>query len=278
MREQRHWLALPVRFLAEIVVLVLLAAARGQLPASTSASAGSAGAGRPGDRAGRRAAARGPEAARRPAPPAGGRRAGVAARPMPARVAAAVQPLLRKRVLGRHVGVLVTDLDHRASAVPLGQPRSITPASTTKLLTSDGGARERSVRWSRFRTTVRYVPAHPPARARRWGRPVPGQLAATRRSPAIPTGPTSSRSRSRRPASCAAMKVARVRLGFDDSYFTGPAVNPAWPATYIPEDVVPPISSLWVDEGQRPRRLRLPPRPGRRRRERVRVGARGQPG
>ena len=46
--------------------------------------------------------------------------------------------------------------------------------------------------------------------------------------------------------------MARVRLGFDDSYFSGPAVNPAWPATYIPEDVVPPISSLWVDEGQQP--------------------------
>ena len=57
------------------------------------------------------------------------------------------------------------------------------------------------------------------------------------------------------------MKVRRVRLAFDDSYFSGPAVNPAWPSTYIPEDVVPPISSLWVDEGQDPDRLRLRPRP-----------------
>ena len=48
------------------------------------------------------------------------------------------------------------------------------------------------------------------------------------------------------------MKVRQVRLGFDDSYFTGPSVNPQWPATYIPEDVVPPISALWVDEGQEP--------------------------
>jgi D-alanyl-D-alanine carboxypeptidase/D-alanyl-D-alanine-endopeptidase (penicillin-binding protein 4) len=49
-----------------------------------------------------------------------------------------------------------------------------------------------------------------------------------------------------------AMKVGRVRLAFDDSYFTGPAVNPAWPDTYIPEGVVPPISALWVDEGLSP--------------------------
>ena len=53
------------------------------------------------------------------------------------------------------------------------------------------------------------------------------------------------------------MKVRRVRLAFDDSYFSGPAVNPAWPASYIPEDVVPPISSLWVDQGQDPDRLRV---------------------
>ena len=48
------------------------------------------------------------------------------------------------------------------------------------------------------------------------------------------------------------MNVTRVRLGFDDSYFTGPAVNPAWPGTYLPEGVVPPISALWVDEGHDP--------------------------
>jgi D-alanyl-D-alanine carboxypeptidase/D-alanyl-D-alanine-endopeptidase (penicillin-binding protein 4) len=32
--------------------------------------------------------------------------------------------------------------------------------------------------------------------------------------------------------------------------FTGPAVNPAWPSSYLPDNVVPPISALWVDEGQ----------------------------
>jgi D-alanyl-D-alanine carboxypeptidase/D-alanyl-D-alanine-endopeptidase (penicillin-binding protein 4) len=46
--------------------------------------------------------------------------------------------------------------------------------------------------------------------------------------------------------------VRRVRLAYDDSYFTGPAINPAWPASYVPDGVVPPISSLWVDQGQDP--------------------------
>ncbi|KQY50230.1 MULTISPECIES: D-alanyl-D-alanine carboxypeptidase/D-alanyl-D-alanine-endopeptidase [unclassified Nocardioides] len=42
---------------------------------------------------------------------------------------------------------------------------------------------------------------------------------------------------------------AQVRLQFDDSLFTGPSVNPHWPASYIPEAVVPPITALWVDKG-----------------------------
>lgn len=44
--------------------------------------------------------------------------------------------------------------------------------------------------------------------------------------------------------------VTKVRLTYDDSLFTGPAVNPTWPASYISEGVVAPITALWVDEGR----------------------------
>ena len=44
--------------------------------------------------------------------------------------------------------------------------------------------------------------------------------------------------------------VTRVHLGYDDSLFSGPAVNPTWPDTYIPENVVSPITALWVNEGR----------------------------
>jgi D-alanyl-D-alanine carboxypeptidase/D-alanyl-D-alanine-endopeptidase (penicillin-binding protein 4) len=43
--------------------------------------------------------------------------------------------------------------------------------------------------------------------------------------------------------------VTRVRLGYDTSLFTGPAVNPRWPATYLTDQVVSPITALWADEG-----------------------------
>lgn len=39
-----------------------------------------------------------------------------------------------------------------------------------------------------------------------------------------------------------------VSLGYDDSLFSGPAWNPAWPAGY--RDQVTPTSALWVNEGR----------------------------
>lgn len=45
----------------------------------------------------------------------------------------------------------------------------------------------------------------------------------------------------------------RVRLGYDDSLFTAPGFNPAWPASYAEEgDIVSPITALWVDQGREP--------------------------
>lgn len=43
-----------------------------------------------------------------------------------------------------------------------------------------------------------------------------------------------------------------VRVAYDDSLFTGPAVNPTWESDYIPDGVVSPITSLWIDEGRDP--------------------------
>ena len=47
----------------------------------------------------------------------------------------------------------------------------------------------------------------------------------------------------------------RVRVHYDDTLFTGPAVNPHWEPSYVPDNVVSPISALWVDEGRDDRGL-----------------------
>ena len=74
----------------------------------------------------------------------------------PARVAAQVRPLVRRGVLGPHVGVLVTDLDTGRLLFRSGAA-AVTPASTTKLLTS-AAALSSLGPMARFRTTVRYAP------------------------------------------------------------------------------------------------------------------------
>jgi len=40
-----------------------------------------------------------------------------------------------------------------------------------------------------------------------------------------------------------------VTLTYDASLFAGPAESPYWRADYVPDDIVSPISALWVDEG-----------------------------
>lgn len=44
--------------------------------------------------------------------------------------------------------------------------------------------------------------------------------------------------------------VRRVRLSYDADLFTGPALSPSWPSSYVADDVVTPISALWVSEGR----------------------------
>ena len=44
----------------------------------------------------------------------------------------------------------------------------------------------------------------------------------------------------------------RVRVAYDDSLFTGPTNNPKWRADYVPDDIVTPITALWVDRGASP--------------------------
>ena len=44
-----------------------------------------------------------------------------------------------------------------------------------------------------------------------------------------------------------------VRLGYDASRFSGPALNPSWEASYVTEQLVTPISALWADQVLRSR-------------------------
>ncbi len=155
----------------------------------------------------------------------------------PARVRRALAGPLRDPDLGPHVVVSVTGLDGTPVYSTASGPGSggATPASTLKLLTATA-ALEVLGPDHRFATTV---VADGPGRVVLVGG----------------GDPLLSRDDLRHLARRTARQLegrghTRVRVGYDTGLFTGPDVNPHWPPTYVPENVVSPIQPLWVDEGR----------------------------
>lgn len=165
-----------------------------------------------------------------------------------AKVARAVSPYLHSPRLGRHVVVAVAGLDDGRMLFQHGQG-AVTPASTTKLLTSTA-ALEAVGPMARFTTTVRQVPGTRRVVLVGGGDPF---LAST---PKAAAGLYPARANLTTLAHKAAAALLRghhrrIDLGYDASLFSGPAFDPGWRAEYR-ADVVSPISALWVDEGRDP--------------------------
>ncbi len=162
-----------------------------------------------------------------------------------AAVRRAVTRIVGRADLGPHVVVRVSQLADGAGVYRHGSG-PVTPASTMKLLTTVAALEELGPE-HRFTTSVVATPQSPrivlvgggdPLLARS---PVPGAY------PARADLDTLARSTAR---ALRAVGRGRVRLGYDTSLFSGPAVSPRWGASYVPDDVVSPISPLWVDEGR----------------------------
>lgn len=162
-----------------------------------------------------------------------------------ASVRRALARLVTSPELGRHLALRVVDLSNGDAVFERGA-EAITPASTMKLLTTAAALNALGPR-SHFSTRVvatgnRVVLvgggdpflASTPARARKQYPDRADLTTLAQRTAAV----------------LAKRGITKVVLGYDASLFTGPAVNPHWPATYVPENVVPPISALWADEGR----------------------------
>lgn len=181
--------------------------------------------------------------------------------PAPAVLAAAEGgPPIALRALRQHLapalalpgidglGLAVSQLGRSATILRVG-PTAVTPASTLKLLTTTaalsalGPGRRFATTVVRGRTpsSIVLVGGGDPLLTDATARPSPGAAAVPTASLEELATATARRLR--------AGHVRRVSLAYDASLFTGPAVNPHWPATYIPEYVVSPISALWIDEG-----------------------------
>lgn len=163
----------------------------------------------------------------------------------PAAVRRALSPLLHDKDLGPRVAVEVQQLSDGATVFRSG-PSPITPASTMKLLTTTA-ALETLGPDHTFSTTVVAGASPRDVVLVGGGDPLLGRAPSPDGYPARADVTTLAKETAR------SLKQAgrtTVRLGYDTTLFTGPAVNPDWPAAYIPDNVVSPISPLWVDEGR----------------------------
>lgn len=162
----------------------------------------------------------------------------------PRAVRQALGGLDRAQRLGPRVAVAVAGLDGRP-VVSRG-PAVVTPASLLKLVTALAAL---DVVGPEQRFTTRVVRRGDSLTLVGGGDPL---LSATPEPGAVPRRAdvtTLARASARE---LRQDDTRRVRLRYDDSLFTGPAVSPAWEDDYVPDDVVTPITALWVDQGRDP--------------------------
>lgn len=163
---------------------------------------------------------------------------------------ARVAPLLAAPRFGDRIGFVVYDLTHDTRLLQSGFGAYM-PASTLKLLTATA-VLEQLGPAHRFSTrvtldagapdadgvpTVSLVGGGDPLLAGDGGDPSVYPQPVTMRDLVAPTV-----------AALRAEGTRRVRVGFDDSLFTGPSASPTWEEQYVP-GVTTPVSALWFDEG-----------------------------
>ena len=165
----------------------------------------------------------------------------------PTAVRRAVARLLRDKDLGPRVAVAVGQLSDDSTVFETG-PSSVTPASTMKMLTTTAALAALGPEHT-FRTTVVAGASTRDVVLVGGGDPLLARAPDSDVYPARADIVTLAKATAR---SLKKLGRLRVRLGYDTSLFSGPSASPAWKASYIPDDVVSPISPLWVDEGLEP--------------------------
>ncbi len=177
----------------------------------------------------------------------------------PADVRRALRGLLDDPRVGR-LSVTVADLV--GDAVLTRGPKRFTPASITKIVTSLA-ALEALGTEHRFTTStslagrrLTLVGGGDPLLARQ-----PVEPDETNGALQVADLRTLARSTAR---ALRQQGVELVRLRYDAGLFMGPEVNPRWENDYVPDNVVSPITALWVDQGRERedtfRRVADPPR------------------
>lgn len=162
----------------------------------------------------------------------------------PAAVAQAVDGPLGADALGGRVAISVVDPASGEEVLREG-PDALVPASTTKVLTAAAALAALDPQ-RRFETTVE----------RDGDRVVlvGGGDPYLAREPDEDDRVTRADVRTLAERTAAALReagVEQVSVAYDASLFTGPAGSEGWEDSYLPDQVVTPITALWIDRGIR---------------------------
>ncbi|HSS67648.1 MAG TPA: D-alanyl-D-alanine carboxypeptidase/D-alanyl-D-alanine-endopeptidase [Nocardioidaceae bacterium] len=163
---------------------------------------------------------------------------------------ARLAPLLTSKRFGpSRLEYAYATLDGAKPLLTSGADDVVTPASTLKLLTTTTALAQLGPD-ARFDTTVVRVPGTRRLVLVGGGDPLLTDVA--RRPQVVDDYPREAtlQDLAAQTAKALGAGTAPVTLTYDDSLFAGPAVNPQWQATYIPESIVSPITALWVNEGR----------------------------
>jgi serine-type D-Ala-D-Ala carboxypeptidase/endopeptidase (penicillin-binding protein 4) len=163
------------------------------------------------------------------------------------RLAAELTPLAASHDLGRHVGLIVTDLDSGAVLYSRQAGSGFVPASSAKLLTAVAAL---STLGPSARFTTRVVSGGTRGSLVLVGGGDPTLAAGHPPSSDYPQPATLVSLAGGAARWLRAHGEHRVRLGYDTSLFTGPSTAPGWTPSYISTGNVSPITSLEVDQGR----------------------------
>lgn len=163
----------------------------------------------------------------------------------------ALRDTLSSRDLGGHVGYAVAELDSPDLIVASDPDDAFIPASTLKLLTTTA-ALEALGPGHRFATSVVSSARHDALVLVGGGDPLLTAVrpAAFESAPAFPEVASLDELADQVAQGLRFDGIRTVTMTYDDSLFTGPAANPSWEPSYIPESIVSPVSALWVEEGR----------------------------
>ena len=169
--------------------------------------------------------------------------------PLPSRgrLAGLLGPMTAAQPLGRHVGVVVTDLDTGTVLFARNSGSAFEPASNAKLLTATAAL---STLGPSARFTTRVVAGPRPGRLTLVGGGDPTLAAGPPPRTDYPQPATLASLAAATARRLAARGTRTVRLTYDTSLFTGPATAPGWTPSYISTGNVTPITPLEVDQGR----------------------------